>query len=148
MYCSSCGGAVTSGLTYCNHCGVRLPRGDRDRPAEVRPEGLITMMVATFVMGTFAITALMAVMKVIAQLPFGPIMVITFLCFLVMFVLEAVFIRLLFKRHRSADDSDSKLSSRRATKELEAQSRMPVEPVGSVTDRTTRTFTPVYDERK
>src|SRR5262245_40979424 len=129
MYCSSCGGAITSGLTYCNHCGVRLPRGDRDRGAEVRPEGLITMMVATFVMGTFAMAALMGVMKVIAQLPFGPIMGITFLCFLVMFVLEGVFIRLLLKRHRDADDSDSKLSAKRATKELEAQSHVPVEPV-------------------
>ena len=58
MYCSSCGVAVTKGLSYCNHCGAKVNRDDgvRDSP-EVRPEMLVAAMVGTFVFGLVAITA-------------------------------------------------------------------------------------------
>jgi hypothetical protein len=142
--------AVNNELTYCNYCGAKLNRGDSRKSSEVRPEGLVMMMVATFVMGTFVITLLMGMMKAVLQFPFGPIMALTSLCFLVMFVLEAVFIRLLFRRQKAPPATlDGKRQQHPGmTKELEAESRLPLEPVPSVTEHTTRAFTPVYDKQK
>jgi len=76
MYCSSCGVAVTQGLPYCNYCGAKLSSGDSgDKPPDTRPAGLVgglvTMMVATFVMGLFAITIFMGVMKTVIHLDTG-----------------------------------------------------------------------------
>ena len=71
MYCSSCGVAVTPGLSYCNYCGERLSGAKSDsiiRSPEVKPETLVGAMVFTFVFGLGAITALMGVMKVILHL--------------------------------------------------------------------------------
>ena len=149
MYCSSCGVAVTNDLTYCNHCGARLNRGET-KSADVKPETLISMMVATFVMGTLAITALMGVMKAVLHFEFGPIMGLTSLCFLVMFILEGVFISLLFRRRRdaAAEEPAHLLQHRATTKELDTESRLPLAPVDSVTEHTTRAFAPVYGERK
>ena len=150
MYCSSCGVAITQGLTYCNHCGAKLNRGDSGTDSsDIRPGSLLTMMVATFVMGTFAITVLMGVMKAVLHFEFGPIMALTLLSFLIMLVLEGVFITLVFRRKRDDHEPrETRPNNRAATKELEAQSRLPTEPIPSVTEHTTRAFDPIYTERK
>src|SRR5438270_12215709 len=99
MYCSSCGVAVTQGLPYCNYCGARLSSGDSgDKPPDIRPGGLVTMMVATFVMGMFAITVFMGVMKAVLHFDYGPLVAFTMMSFLIMLMLEGIFIFLLFRR--------------------------------------------------
>jgi hypothetical protein len=149
MYCSSCGVAVAQGLTYCKNCGGKLnSTGSGTESSEVRPGGLITMMVATFVMGTFVITMLMGVMKVIVQFDVPLIIAFAGLSFLIMLVLEGIFIHLLFRRKRRDERRDPQQNDRATTKELEAQSRLPIEPIPSVTEHTTRAFDPVYNERK
>jgi hypothetical protein len=150
MYCSSCGVAVANELPYCNYCGAKLNRGDTAKSSEVRPEGLVMMMVATFVMGTFVITLLMGMMKVVLRFESGLIMAIMLLFFLVMLVLEAVFIRLLLRGQKAPPTTlDGKRQQHPGmTKELEAESRVPLEPVASVTEHTTRAFTPVYGKEK
>ena len=149
MYCSACGVAVNDGLTYCNYCGAKLNQSDRGKSQEVKAY-IITMMVVTFVFGTFVITLLMGMMKAVLHFEVGQIMAFAALCFLVMFVLEGVFISLLFSRRRDhAKNEEKALSQNRATtKELETESRVPLESVASVTDHTTRTLAPVYGERK
>ena len=148
MFCSACGVAVTQGLTYCKNCGVKVQREDERRPAEPKPENIIVMMVATFVMGLCAIGALMVVLKAI-QFEFGPLMAITMLSFLVMIGLEGIFIRLLFRGRQRYEDKDTMLkSAQTTTKQLEAQSQFPLQPVESVTEHTTRAFDPVFSERK
>jgi hypothetical protein len=155
MYCSSCGVAVGQGLTYCNYCGAKLNHADSaDKPPDIKPAGLVgglvTMMVATFVMGLFVITIFMGVMKTVLHFEYGPLVAFTMLSFLIMLMLEGIFIRLLFrplKRHDS-EPRNTFRTNRTATKELEAQSRSPLEPVPSVTEHTTRAFDPIYSERK
>jgi uncharacterized OB-fold protein len=49
MYCSSCGVATSPGLSYCNHCGAKLSRGEGVKSSEVKPEVLIQTMGAVFV---------------------------------------------------------------------------------------------------
>ena len=148
MFCSACGVAVTQGLTYCKNCGAKVQREDERRPAEPKPENIIVMMVATFVMGLCAIGALMVVLKAI-QFEFGPLMAITLLSFLVMISLEGIFIRLLFRgRARDKDREPNLLKPQPTTNQLEAQSQFPVQPVESVTEHTTRAFDPIFSERK
>lgn len=60
MYCSSCGVAVAQGLSYCNYCGAKVggAKGEtRIKSSEVKPELLVSAMVAVFVLGLVAISA-------------------------------------------------------------------------------------------
>ena len=148
MYCSACGVAVNQGLTYCKNCGTKVPREDERQPTQPKPESILAMMVATFVMGLLAICALITVLKAV-QFEFGPLMAVTMLSFLIMLALEGVFIRLLFRKRQRAEDKDAKLvSAQPTTQQLEAQSQFPLQPVESVTEHTTRAFDPVFSERK
>src|SRR5216684_8994587 len=152
MYCSSCGVAVTPGLTYCNYCGERLSGAKRDsiiKSPEVRPETLVGAMVFTFVFGLGAITVLMGMMKAVLHLEVGLILAFTTLSFLIMLSLEGVFIRLLLRRKRGAEEAgDTVLLKGQATRELDAaQARVLPEPMPSVTEHTTRAFDPIYPER-
>jgi len=152
MYCSSCGVAVAQELSYCNFCGARLnvAKGDSAvKSSEVKPEFLISSMVAVFVLGTVAITILMGVMKNVVGLPVERVLIFTLLPFLLMLLLEGIFIRLLLRRKRAPQESSETMQLRgQATRELDArQARVLPEPVSSVTDHTTRTFDPVYSER-
>lgn len=150
MYCSSCGVVVAQALTYCKNCGAKLnPAETGNESSDIRPVSLVTMMVATFVMGTFVIAMLMGVMKVIVQFDVGLIMAFSVLTFLIMLVLEGIFIKLLFSRKRGDHEPrETQQNNRTTTKELEAQSRLPIEPIPSVTEHTTRAFDPVYSDRK
>jgi hypothetical protein len=152
MYCSSCGVAVPKGLTYCNHCGAKLIRTDGvyDSP-EVRPEMLVAAMVGTFIFGLVAITILIGVMKNALDLPVGQVLAFGLaLPFLLLLVLEGVFIRLLLRRRRETDETHRPtLAEGQATNELDAaQARVLPEARASVTEHTTRAFDPVYRDRK
>lgn len=147
MYCSTCGVAVAQGLSYCNHCGAKLNRGDADKSPEIRPALLINAMVVTFIFGLVAITVLMGVMKSLG-LPIVQAVALMLFPFLLMLVLEGVFIRLLLRGHRRIDESDKLSSKQHATNELDAaNTRVLQEGVPSVTEHTTRAFDPVYNER-
>ena len=149
MFCPACGVSVNQELTYCKNCGGKLPRGDERRPAEPKPENIMLVMVMTFVFGMVAISGLLAVLKAGLHFDFGPLMAITMLSFLIMIALEAVFIRLLFRgRARDKDKDATPISGQPTTKQLEAQSQFALQPVGSVTEHTTRTFDPAFSERK
>jgi hypothetical protein len=150
MYCSSCGVALAPGLSYCNYCGEKLSGAKGaviNRSPEVRPETLVGAMVCTFVFGLGVITVLMGVMKAVLHLELGQMLAITLLSFLIMLILEGVFIRLLLGRKRG-EAGDFAPSNRQATKELDpAPARVLPEPVPSVTEHTTRAFDPAYTER-
>ena len=149
MYCSSCGVSVAQGLSYCNYCGAKLngEKGDNViKSSEVKPESLVWGMVAVLVFGFVAIVFLMMAMKMVG-LNVGQILAFTILSFLIMLLVEGVFIWQLLRRKRSTDDTA--LSKKQATKELEeAQARVLPEAIPSVIEHTTRNFEPLYRERK
>ena len=152
MYCSSCGVAVTPGLSYCNYCGEKLSGAKSDstiKSPEVRPETLVGAMVFTFVFGLGAITVFMGVMKAVLHLELGQILAFMLLSFLILLSLEGVIIRLLFRRKRGADEAGDTVQLKgQATRELDAaQARVLPEPMPSVTEHTTRAFDPLYSER-
>jgi hypothetical protein len=103
-------------------------------------------MAGTFIMGMIAITAFMGVMKVILGLRVESVLVFTLIPFLLMLLLEGVFLRLLLRRKRGIEEASEPVQLQgQATRELGVgQAR---EPVSSVTEHTTRALDPVYDER-
>ncbi|MEK6337330.1 MAG: hypothetical protein AABM67_20600 [Acidobacteriota bacterium] len=152
MYCSSCGVVVAQGLSYCNYCGAKLSGSKVEsivKSPEVRPESLIWGMVAVLVFGFVGIVFLMMAMKMVG-LEVGQILAFTILSFLVMLLVEGVFIWQLLRRKRGAEETgDTALSKGQAAKALDAaQSRVLPEPVPSVTEHTTRAFEPIYSERR
>ncbi len=152
MYCSTCGVAVAESLSYCNHCGARIIASNSDKvdaARYVKPELLVSAMVATFVIGLFAITALLGVMKSVLGLELGQILGFAALSFLIMIFLEAVFLLLLFRRNRGAGErARTESLAGHTTKELDAPPVQALrEPLSSVTDHTTRAFEPIYTNR-
>ena len=153
MYCSACGVNVAQDLSYCNYCGAKLSgaKGDNvTKSPEVKPELLVSAMVAVFVLGLAAITMLMGMMKVVVNLNVAQIFAFTILSFLIMLFIEGVIIRLLFRRKRGAEEArDTVQLKGQATKELDAAPvRSLPEPLGSVTEHTTRAFAPLHNERE
>jgi hypothetical protein len=149
VYCSTCGVAVAQGLSYCKNCGARLSQDDREgKSSEVRPDLLVTAMVATFIFGLAVMGMLMGIMKVILGLHVEPILAFMTLPFLLMLVLEGIFIRLLLRRNKGAEETIA-LPKQIATNELEAaQARALPEGMVSVTEHTTRAFEPVYNRNR
>ena len=152
MYCSTCGVAIAESLSYCNHCGARLIASNTDKvaiPREVKPELLVSSMVLTFVFGLLAISVLLGVMKSVLGLELGQILAFAGLSFLILIVLEGVFLLLLLRRNRGAEkQTKTELQAGQTTKELgEPQVQALPEPLASVTDHTTRAFEPIYTNR-
>lgn len=152
MYCSSCGVAVAQGLSYCNYCGAKLSGAKGDNliaSSEAKPESLVQAMASVFILGLMAIIVLMVVMKAVLGLNVGQILAFVLLSFLIMLLVEGVFIRLLFRRPRVTEEAGNMvLLKGQPTKELDAApARVLPEPVPSVTENTTRAFEPVYNER-
>ena len=151
MYCSSCGGAILQQLTYCNHCGSKLNLAKRDevaKPAEMSPEPLVWAIVAVFLGGTGVIIGLLAVMKNLLHFDYGPLMFFAMLTFLMMVVIESVFIwKLVGRKHRSERADPEQLTAKAKGEFGEIQPKALTEPQHSVTDQTTRSFDPVFVKR-
>ena len=152
MYCSSCGVAVAQGLSYCNYCGAKLTGEKVDnaiKSSEMKPESLVWAMVAVLVFGFVAIVFLMMAMKMVG-LNVGQILAFMMLSFLIMLLVEGVFIWQLLRRKRGAEETgDTALSKQQAPKEFDVtQARELPEHMPSVTEHTTRAFEPIYSERK
>jgi hypothetical protein len=153
MYCSTCGVAVTQGLSYCNYCGAKVSTANGDSNAnspEVKPGLLVAAMVVVFVLGMTAIIMLMGMMKAVLGLPVDRVLGFTVFPFLIMLLLEGVFMRLLLRRKPGGEEAGARvLSPEQTTRELDAtQARALPEPVASVTEHTTRAFAPIPGERR
>ncbi|HWT01685.1 MAG TPA: zinc ribbon domain-containing protein [Pyrinomonadaceae bacterium] len=153
MYCSSCGGAVAPGRSYCNHCGAKLsgPKDDAAaRESTTLPESLIWAIVGVFVVGMGTTIGLMAMLKQLLDLGQGIIIAFGLLGFALMIAVESVFIYMLLSRRRGAKEAGGGEEAKgQTTRELDAaQARALPEPVPSVTEQTTRAFEPAYSERK
>lgn len=152
MYCSTCGVAVTKGLSYCNYCGAKVNGIKSDsisKTPEVRPELLVSAMAGVFILGLVAITMLMGMMKSVLDLPAERVLAFALLPFLIMLLLEGVFLRLLWRRKSGTKEAGDTVQLKgQATKELDAaRARALPEHMPSVTEHTTRAFDPIYSDR-
>src|SRR5215211_4004087 len=108
MYCPTCGASVVQGLSYCNHCGAKLTGEKGDsliKSSAVKPESLVWGMVAVLVFGFVGITFLMLTMKMVG-LNVGQILAFMILSFLILLLVEGVFIWQLLRRKRGTEEAD------------------------------------------
>src|SRR5262245_18196791 len=110
MYCSSCGKAVTPGLSFCNQCGAKLGRADGDglsKSSQLRRDNLVATMAAVFIFGLGGIIGLLAALKFVfpERENMGLIIFFALLSFLIMLAVEGVFVWMLLGRKRGAKDA-------------------------------------------
>lgn len=153
MHCSTCGGAVAPGLSYCKHCGARLDESGIHREpkqTDLFPDSLIWAIVTVFIVGLGCSIGLMAVMKDARVFEPGQILGLTFMSFVAMLVVEAVLIYMLLSRRGGAKEAseNSKLKAVTVRDLGPTSERNLLEPSLSVTEHTTRTLEPVYRNRK
>lgn len=151
MYCSSCGTALTPGLSYCNRCGVELNANERSitKSKEAPQEALVWAIVAVTVVGLGGIIGLMAVMKEVLHFNDALILAFSLLFFLTFLGVDGAFLWLLL-RSRIRGGYPERIAQTRvpSTNELgETRPRALAEPAPSVTEHTTRTMDPVRIER-
>ena len=150
MYCSSCGVAVAQGLSYCNYCGAKLNAAKDGSKTPHFPSGLLIPAISfLFIFGLVAIGMIMGIMKVILELPIEAVLAFSLLPFLLLLLIEFVFIRLLLRSRREADEAGNTGQIKGSeTKELNTgQMEALPEHLNSVTEHTTRSFDPIYNER-
>jgi uncharacterized protein YneF (UPF0154 family) len=147
MYCSSCAKEVVAGLTYCNHCGHRLIGATDDgKLSEVKPEFLISAMVAIFIFGLMAIGVLIGTLKRRAEFDLPILIAVTIFSFVMMLLVEGVFTWLLLRRKKVEKKvSDTNQLNEQAIKEIytapaRGLSEPTFQPISSVTEHTTRTL--------
>lgn len=150
MYCSSCGVAVAQGLSYCNFCGAKLNRdNDESKSDDLRAETLVSTIAAVFILGLIAIIVLMGMMKAVLGLPVDRVLGLALIPFVLLLIIEGVFIRLLLRRTKQSEAPRGiELAKQQVKNELDAaRSRALSEGMPSVTEHTTRAFAPINDER-
>lgn len=153
MYCSSCGSALPTKLTYCNRCGAKVGGANLDdiaKPVEFYPESLVWAVVSVFIGGLGVIIGLMAVMKEVVHFDLSIIWALTLISFLLLLVVEGVFISMLFSSKKTAQRLlGLDRTKENTTRELDEANMLALpEPVPSVTEQTTRAFEPVYNKQK
>ena len=152
MYCSSCGGSIQQQLTYCNHCGSRLNLAKREEELaqinELNPESTMWAIVSIFIGGMGVIIGLLAVMKNVLHFDIGLLIFFSMLTFLMLIVIESVFIWKFLGRKGFAKHVEPRELPANTTAELGGvQPKTLAEPLHSVTDQTTRSFEPVLTKR-
>ena len=148
MYCSTCGRQITPGLTFCNYCGARQGEAlaiHDTRISKVSGDGLIWAMVSVLVVGLGLIIGFLAVLKEEFNAPLGIALGVALAIFSLMLLLEGIFVwQLMAGRRLPTVKEDSQLKDQ-TTRELPSAT---AEPVPSVTEHTTRSFVPLYNEPK
>ena len=152
MYCPSCGIASTPGLSYCNRCGANLSiikEQDAIKPSESPINSLMDSTFWVTALGLGVIVGGVAAMKALElrEVFIIAYMILSTVAFLGIYGMHVwQFIRLTRGAKKSSDTTEVKGLD---TKELgPAQARVLSEPAPSITEDTTRTFEPIYSERK
>jgi predicted amidophosphoribosyltransferase len=154
MYCSSCGSAVTPGLSYCNRCGAKLvsKKSAASKDSQLI-ESLVWAIVGVSVGGLALLIGMMAVMKHELQFENQMILLVLLLSFVPLLAAEIIFIWLLLRSKSGSGAREQETADiaqlKKAPKELyEPQEVLLTEPAVSVTEETTRALEPVYRKRK
>jgi len=140
MYCANCGTPRTQGLSYCNRCGADL----RERVESSNTGAITALLSAITVLGVggLAIMLFGAVMlRKGAALSQDLIALFMLFAFLIVSLTEIMMVRNLSKLSGSTERRKSLPAPPPTQHDLRLPQATPLgEPVGSVTENTTRTL--------
>ena len=150
MYCPSCGSEITVELKYCNRCGANLTW-----PVQTQiPAAPIRLAVPSIVLGLTVMIGLGIIFggaTGFVERGLHPAAIVWIVLFSVatLFGCIGMMIRFWTKLLSMQRETAPPPQMRSTFAERSAPSSLPpprMEPVGSVTENTTRTFAPIYSE--
>lgn len=140
MYCANCGTPRTQGLSYCNRCGTDL----RERVESTNTKAIAAFLTAITVLGVSGLVVMLAgamMLRKEANLSQELIGVFMLFTFLIVCIAEIMLFRSLSKLSGSTERKNSFPTPPPTQHDLRLPQGTPLgEPVGSVTDNTTRTL--------
>ena len=149
MYCPSCGHEITAELKYCNRCGANLSVPT----VTFAPGPPVKLALPSVVMGLTIVIGLGIIFggaTSFANVGIHPAAIVWIVLFsaATLFGCVAMMIRFWTKMVTLQRETTSSQPLRSAFVERPRPQQLPprMEPVGSVTENTTRTFSPVYRE--
>jgi hypothetical protein len=152
MYCPSCGAESALELNYCNRCGANMasslvPSQQIVPVSLTKPAVAIGLTTTLITLGGFGVLVEGAIKLAQVFHDPDPIMAIIMLGMATIMVSDIMLIRLLSRIIRaSLDTKPIAQLPKLAVKEVPKQLSPRLEPVPSVTEHTTRTFTPAFKE--
>jgi ribosomal protein L37AE/L43A len=153
MYCPSCGAEYLLELNYCNRCGANLTAPVALEPqlapiSVTKPSLIIGSLMTLITLGGFVI--LMAGAVTLAQVfrQSDPIIAIIVFGMITILVSDIILARLLSRiiRHSLEQRRVVEQLPKAPVREVKKQLNPKLEPVASVTEHTTRTFSPAFRE--
>jgi len=152
MYCPSCGSEITVELKYCNRCGANLMLPAANAPTMMAAPR-VRLAVPSIVLGltiTGGLGIIVSGALELARVGVNPaaIVWIVFLSMATLFGCNALLIRFWTKLITLQRDTFTSEPVRRSVVEKPRAQQLPprLESVPSVTENTTRTFSPIYRE--
>ena len=154
MYCPSCGNEITVELKYCNRCGANLALPMTAPPVAMAPVKITlpTIVTGLTILGGLGVIA--GASTEFAKLGVHPFAIVWIVAFsaAALFGCTALMIRFFTKMLSMQQGVFTQQPSRQATitiNDRQTMHNLPpprMEPVPSVTENTTRTFSPIYRE--
>jgi hypothetical protein len=140
MYCANCGTPRSQGLSYCNRCGTDL----RERVESSNVKAITAFLSAITLLGVGGLVIMLAgalMLRKEGSLSQELIGVFMLFTFLIVSLTEIMLFRNLSKLSRSTERKNSFPAPLPTQHDLRLPQGTPLgEPVGSVTENTTRTF--------
>ena len=152
MFCPSCGSDIPVELKYCNRCGANLSA--IPTTYEATPAKPLRLTLPAIVLGltvTIGLAVILAVAKDLAAMHLHPAAITWMVIFSLatLFGCSALILRFWLKVFSlNRESHQSQIQFRAQAQIAPARQQFPprLEPVPSVTEHTTRTFSPAYRE--
>lgn len=150
MYCPTCGNEITVELKYCNRCGANLSLPQTNLPAITTVP--VSLTAPTVVIGltiTVGLGIIFSSIARLAEMHVHPAALTWMLLFgmITLFGCSALLIRFWSKMVGVQRTAPSLQKRKKSSEGIPPQQLPPrFDPVPSVTEHTTRTFSPVYRE--
>jgi len=151
MYCSTCGSSISGALKYCKNCGVKLVKDDEkeDTPESIL-DNLLTTLCFVALGGLGILVGLVAVLlgkSVYFQLV--AVIAVTYLITLfgICYMLLSQIPKLIDAKLNNKSEQSERMQPEQLYAKNTAQLEEAREPIGSVTENTTRTLEKASVER-